>query len=70
MMLLYSDPVFLKHETDHQPENPARILPAVHQVNQIAMPAGGRVVSALEGGYNPQALAGSIEHHLVELTSV
>lgn len=40
MTLLYSDPVFLKHETGHQPENPARILPAVHRVNQIAMHAG------------------------------
>jgi acetoin utilization deacetylase AcuC-like enzyme len=28
-----------------------------------------RVVSLLEGGYNPQALAESIEHHLLELVS-
>lgn len=40
MTLLYSDPIFLKHETGHQPENPARILPAVHRANQIAMHAG------------------------------
>lgn len=40
MAFLYSDPVFLKHETEHQPENPARILPAMHRVNQIAIHAG------------------------------
>ncbi|MFH1299777.1 MAG: histone deacetylase [Planctomycetota bacterium] len=34
-----------------------------------AVHAGGRVVSVLEGGYNPQALADSIEQHLLEMTS-
>ena len=31
--------------------------------------ADGRVVSALEGGYNPSALAQSVEQHLLELVS-
>ncbi len=39
-------------------------------VQQIAdTHAGGRIVSLLEGGYNPRALAESIEAHLTELTS-
>lgn len=32
--------------------------------------AGGRVVSVLEGGYNPVALADCVEHHLHELLSI
>ena len=32
--------------------------------------AGGRVVSVLEGGYNPVALADCVEHHLHELFSI
>ncbi len=31
--------------------------------------ANGRVVSVLEGGYNPVALAESVEHHLLEMLS-
>ncbi len=40
MTILYSDPIFLKHDTGNLPENAARIVPAVHRVNQIAMHAG------------------------------
>ncbi|WP_339736129.1 histone deacetylase [uncultured Gimesia sp.] len=40
MTILYSDPVFLKPDTGNPPENPARILPAVRRVNQIAIHAG------------------------------
>jgi acetoin utilization deacetylase AcuC-like enzyme len=31
--------------------------------------AGGRVISVLEGGYNPSALAESVEYHLLEMLS-
>ena len=38
------------------------------QVNEVARThAGGRLVSCLEGGYNLEALAESVEAHLVEL---
>jgi len=40
MTILYSDPVFLQDETGNPPEYPARILPAVRRVNQIAIHAG------------------------------
>ncbi|MCA9020264.1 MAG: histone deacetylase [Planctomycetaceae bacterium] len=39
MSLLYSDPVFLKHETGDLPENAARIIPAMRRASQIAMHA-------------------------------
>jgi acetoin utilization deacetylase AcuC-like enzyme len=39
MSLLYSDPVFLKHETGGLPENPARIVPAVRRATQVALHA-------------------------------
>ncbi|QDV16064.1 Histone deacetylase-like amidohydrolase [Gimesia panareensis] len=39
MALLYSDPVFLQHETGGLPENPARIVPAVRRATQVALHA-------------------------------
>lgn len=39
MILLYSDPVFLKHDTGDLPENATRILPAMRRASQIAMHA-------------------------------
>ncbi|MEQ8854327.1 histone deacetylase [Gimesia sp.] len=39
MALLYSDPIFLKHETGGLPENPARIVPAVRRATQVALHA-------------------------------
>ncbi len=35
-----------------------------------AVHAGGRIVSVLEGGYNPGILAGCVEVHLKELLRV
>ncbi|QDT89960.1 histone deacetylase family protein [Gimesia algae] len=37
MTILYSDPVFLKHETGDLPENAPRIMPAMRRASQIAM---------------------------------
>lgn len=39
MALLYSDPLFLKHQTGNLPENPERIVPAVRRANQVALHA-------------------------------
>ena len=38
-------------------------------LDAAAVHAEGRVVSVLEGGYNPSALAESVEHHLLEMIS-
>ncbi|HAW28217.1 MAG TPA: histone deacetylase, partial [Planctomycetaceae bacterium] len=48
-------------------EDYARLTRVVLQIADVH--ANGRVVSVLEGGYNPGALAECIEHHLLEMAS-